>query len=131
MNNGALEPRESEAAQRAIDALNAEVDQLTLVDTARLQAARRRALDRTPARQGYTLPWQGLAAAVILVAVVIVRLLQSGGNAVPEVTTASSKPAQMDGLFNDLPLLAAGEDVDFYQDLEFLIWLENNNDNAG
>ena len=76
-------------------------------------------------------PWQGFAVASLLVAAVVFRLVQvdPAPDTVAQVATAD--PSPMDGLLTDLPLLASGDDVEFYQDLEFLLWLETNNDNAG
>lgn len=126
---------EREAVQGVIDALDNEADQLNDVERARLSAARHRALDRKSRRGSYIQPWHSVAAAAALVAVIGFRIvtpsLDGSETTVDKPTVAESSAPGMDGLLSDLPLLAAGDEVDFYQDLDFLMWLENNNDNAG
>ncbi|MEM7377657.1 MAG: hypothetical protein AAF460_09145 [Pseudomonadota bacterium] len=129
MNDSAADRTALEAAEYTTTALDAEADQLNAVERARLAAARRRALDRVPARALPIRPWHGLAVAAVLLAVLAVPALRTPPATTPPAATASAPP--VDGLFNDLALLSASEDVDFYQDLEFLIWLEDNNDHAG
>ncbi len=95
---------------RQADAL----DELTL---ARLRAARARALEQVPgrARRRAWLPAAGMAVAAALVAAVLLW------------PSAPRLPAGAD----DLDLLAAGEDLELSEELEFYDWLDSTQSPAG
>ncbi|HHO68564.1 MAG TPA: DUF3619 family protein [Gammaproteobacteria bacterium] len=91
-----------------------ELDELTL---ARLRAARARALEqaRGGARSHAWLPAAGMAVAAALVAAVLLW------------PSAPKLPAGAD----DLDLLAAGEDMELIEELEFYDWLDRTQSPAG
>ncbi len=60
---------------------------------------------------------------------VALPLWQNSGE-LTEPNRVVAEPGEPDTLFGDLPLLATGDDVEFYRDLEFLMWLETQDENA-
>jgi hypothetical protein len=108
--------------------LNAEVDQLDFNVTSKLAAARCRALDQSATRSHKNsrwANWQTIAGGGAAMAVAITV----GGqlyNPTTDVTAPEISAAASSGIIEDLQLLAAGDDLEFYQSIEFLEWLENN-----
>ena len=125
--------------QSAIKELDQSVDSMDAVDSGRLQTARQIAQREAASRSALTsglglgfsewLNWKsGLTfacLAVVVAAVVFTTnqpLSQEPLIAKSEQTTQQAKPKvgiQM------MPLLTAKEDMEFYESVNFLIWLEN------
>ncbi|WP_223787109.1 hypothetical protein [Marinicella meishanensis] len=100
--------------KQALDAFRDQVDVATQV---KLNEARHTALaqaDRTPRRR-WLLPAAGVAT---MAAVTFTWALLKH--------SPSEWPEQDPSIFADLELLAEEADTDFYQDLEFLTWLDDN-----
>ncbi len=107
------EPQDDTFLRRTRAWLDAGEGDLDPTTRARLRAARREALAahrRTPAwRQAWPVTAAGLAAAV-LVAVLGVRLWTSPGDDLPPL--------------EDMALLSDPAGPEFYQDLDFYLWLD-------
>ena len=110
--------------KRRLDASADHIDELT---RARLGAARRRAVeagsrsrgwrlgDVRVAARGAQLAW--LAGGFLLLLVLVIPQLQT-----PPAAT------QTVHLLDDMELLGASEDLEFYQDLDFYIWVADEQD---
>ncbi len=99
---------------RVRDALEAEIDTPDVLLQARLRAIRLNALDRArPRRRSFErfVPVGTVAAALI-------------------VALTFSRPAHIEMVASDLELVAASQDIELIEDLEFYEWLENR-DHAG
>jgi hypothetical protein len=110
------ERRFTESARRALDEAAERLDAGTLE---RLAAARRQALDAARAARGARAPggsrrwlWPATAVAFASATVAAVALW----------LWFASPAAPLNG-FEDLELLAAQEHPEFYQDLDFYVWL--------
>lgn len=128
-NNPGLSADE-QAVKNALDHyLNAEVDKLDFNVTSKLAAARHRALDQphTYKNAGQTKwsNWQSIAGggAAMAIAITVGGQLYNPSSdvAIQEVPTVAES-----GIIEDLPLLVSSDDIEFYQSIEFLEWLENN-----
>ncbi len=106
MNDLNKEKQFVRAMKSVLDEELEHMDGLTLTQ---LQAARRKALATTPPGFSTALWAGGLAAAILLLMVMGVWFLQ-----------APSIPAMN---YEDLEVLAAVDDPDFYNELEFYHWL--------
>ncbi len=116
-------------SEQVVKQLNAEVAALNAVERAKLAAARHRAVSRLGTRRYGFQAWHGVAATAVLALAVALPLWQNSGELTdPDRVVAA--PGEPDTLFGDLPLLATGDDVEFYRDLEFLMWLETQDENA-
>ncbi|MDX1587441.1 MAG: DUF3619 family protein [Oleiphilaceae bacterium] len=106
------EERLTEQTRRHLDPVSENLDP---VIAERLAAARQQALEQmgreTPRRSRTTLAGMGLAASVALVAVLA------------SLYNGNDTPGQALGA-EDLELMAAEEPLEFYADLEFYLWLE-------
>lgn len=134
-NNQSQKPDKLENDQQKINAaidlhLNAEVDNLDFNVTSKLMAARQRALSQeAPASAKVAgrpwLNWQPIAGATAAlgVALVVGNQLYSPGDVT--LTPAPSQVASSE-LIEDLPILSASDDFEFYQSIEFLEWMESN-----
>ena len=117
------------AVKNALDQyLNTEVDQLDFNVTSKLAAARHRALDQSAVHGHKTAQWanwQAIAGggAAMAVAITVGGQLYSPG---ADVSAPEASATAASGIIEDLQLLAAGDDIEFYQSIEFLEWLENN-----
>ena len=103
--------------QRARALLEQSAERLDHHTVQRLERARTAALkghERSAPRR--VAPWVGVAVAASLVAAVALDVWQSSERVpqAPEVAT------------NDMELMTAQDDIEFYQDLEFYEWLESN-----
>ena len=115
------EQSEIEFARRIKERLDAEIADLDAATLARLRQAREQALEIAARKQPATWQWWparfpvqfGLATAAALVAVVIWQLQPFTAHDLPVVDMA-----------DDLEILIANDEVGFYADMEFLIWLE-------
>lgn len=119
---------DEQAVKQALDAhLDTRVQNLDFTVTSKLAAARHRAMDQALVQPGWQrlFGWQSVAgsAAALTVAYVIGGHLLTSPAMVPdlpgnELTTSD--------LMEDLTILAEGDDIEFYQNIEFLEWLESN-----
>lgn len=102
-----------ERVREALDARASALDGATL---SRLRQAREAALRQPgssrwlPDLSGNGLRWAGAAAGVLLLVVALSVWRQAG------------VPPQ--GVMDDLEVLASSEDLDLYRDLDFYLWLE-------
>ena len=110
---------------RVLEQEASELDQVTL---SKLSAARHRATAGTeswiPVR-----PWAfgtGLASMALL-AMVILPNFSPPVMAPPDAPQLTSTAAVLE----DLSILAAGDGVDFYRSVDFLLWLESNTGSEG
>ena len=116
------------AVQKALNQhLDARVESLDFNVTSKLAAARHRALDQqaAPSLWQSFFRWQSLAGGTAALAVAY--LIGAQLLITPEALqpTVATDPAAGD-LMADLPILAEGDDIEFYQNIEFLEWLESN-----
>lgn len=109
------------------NALDKDVEQLDSVTLTRLAAARRSATSKKGAVM--LQPWSvgaGLASMALLVMIVMPHLMPP--ESVPEESVQLTSSAKV---FEDLSVLAGGEGIDFYQSVDFLIWLESTTGSEG
>jgi type VI protein secretion system component VasF len=101
------------ALRSTLDDSLEELDQVTL---ARLQAARKRALEHKTPHRGWLLPVGGIttAAAVLSIAGFLWFSMPLNEAVVP--------------MLDDIQLLSATEDLEFYEEMDFLLWLSNETD---
>ena len=119
------------AVQRVLNRhLDAQLDDLDYTITSKLSAARHKALageSRTGSSK-YVFSGQRWArplvasCAVVLVAIVALQL----NKAVPEIETTQVAINESTRFIQDLNILTAADDIDFYQSVEFFEWMENN-----
>jgi ferric-dicitrate binding protein FerR (iron transport regulator) len=95
----------------SLDALTDAIDVKTQI---RLNEIRHQAVTRKPTRRRW-LPMATVAASLALAAVLVWQFSQPLGD-----TT------EQDDWLSDIDMLAAEDDTEFYEDLEFLTWLEEN-----
>jgi hypothetical protein len=129
-------------ADRVNEHLNSRVESLDFNVTSRLSAARYRALaqsqDKDVNKISWTPAWlnrtpispailSGLAMAT-LVAVVGYNLLVGLTPDQPtnSITADADTHQVSDSLIDDMPMLSSGDDLEFFQTLELLEWMENN-----
>lgn len=110
-----------DAARRTLDEDAAAFDAATL---SRLNRARQAALDaaRTPRRPRALLPWAFAAAAACGALALAI---------VPRVMAPPEVPSAMTGTGADFELLATGEELTLYEDLEFYAWLDSQQPAGG
>jgi hypothetical protein len=106
------------AAKRALDEAEQNLDRGTL---ARLRAARREAIEqglrRAPRlRPGWLLPVGGFATAAIVFAVAGLLWF------------SAPNPVLVQANLSDIELLTANENPEFFADLDFYDWLDNDSD---
>src|SRR3972149_5250141 len=106
------------AAKRALDDAEKNLDASTV---ARLRAARREAIEqglRRPSRMrpGWLLPLGGFATAAIMLSVAGLLWF------------SAPNPNLLQANVSDIELLTAHENPEFFADLGFYDWLEDNND---
>ena len=108
------EPIEDQIKQ-SMDAITDAIDISTQV---KLNEARHAALNQPKSSLLKTFSWSfaGMAAAVFLAFTILVNGPEQLPTNAPDVV-----------LFEDLELLANEADTEFYQDLEFLTWLDEGN----
>jgi hypothetical protein len=104
-------------AKRALDDAENNLDAGTV---ARLRAARREAIEqglrRSPrARPGWLLPVSGFATAAIVLSVAALLWF-----------TPANEPMNMQANVADIDLLTAREGPDFFADLDFIDWLDHD-----
>lgn len=112
-------------SHNARQALDQSVEDLSPETLDQLNRIRRDAVNETPGRSGAA-AWGwwasgSLAAAMLVAAVVLVT---------PEVTSDSAPELAQDGLPDDMELLAAEDDLELMEEIEFVAWLMEQ-ENAG
>ncbi|MBI3777490.1 MAG: DUF3619 family protein [Gammaproteobacteria bacterium] len=105
------------AAKRALDEAEKNLDPGTV---ARLRAARREALEQgqrraSRARPAWLLPLGGFATAAIVLSVAALLWF-----------APANQPANMQANVADIDLLTAHESPEFFADLDFLDWLDHD-----
>jgi hypothetical protein len=110
-----MEPimNEEQLKQHIASSMEAVKDGIDVATQVRLNAIRHQAVFQ-PKRGFRWLPMSGLAASVLLAAVLVWQF-----------SRPVSQPQQDDWL-SDVEMLAAEDDTEFYEDLEFLTWLDDN-----
>lgn len=111
---------------RVLEQEASELDQVTL---SKLSAARHRATAGTKESWIPVRPWAfgtGLASMALL-AMVILPNFSPPVMAPPDAPQLTSTAAVLE----DLSILAAGDGVDFYRSVDFLLWLESNTGSEG
>jgi anti-sigma-K factor RskA len=126
--NGAAWSPEEESVRRVLTQhLDNEVQDLDFNVTSKLAAARHRALSQETSRSIWSrlFGWQSVAGGS---AALVVALMVGNQMLKTDAITASPQPADLaaSGMIEDLAMLAEGDDIEFYQDIEFLEWLESN-----
>jgi len=106
----------NESERRFIEAVKVELDRssatLDAATLSRLNRARQRALAQPVPKQRWLMPGLGLATAAVVV--LAVALL-----------TAAPKPAP-EGVVEHIDLLSTADSIEFYDELEFYLWLESH-----
>jgi len=95
--------------------LDAVTDAIDVKTQVRLNEIRHQAVMNQPVRRHW-LPMAGLAASLALAAVLVWQFSQPPGDTI----------GQEDDWLSDIDMLAAEDDTEFYEDLEFLTWLDEN-----
>ena len=119
----------------AISELDSSVDKMDSVDASRLITARQMAYREAEAlRQGGWssnlndwLNWKSgltLACTIALVATVTLNL-NLEKSAPSELIAKTTQPFTQKVKIEEIPLLTAKEDLEFYESVNFLLWLEN------
>ena len=133
--NGELWSKDEQWIKGAVQHhLDQETDQLDFNVSSKLAAARHRAMDQNNAATTSSitdwLNWPALAGgtAMLLVALVVGNQFYSPTtDTIPDaITIAENTSAPTSALIEDLPLLSATDDIEFYQSIEFLEWMESN-----
>ena len=110
--------------------LDAQVENLDFNISSKLSAARHQALAGEPriSKKSFGivgLQWPALvvaSCAVVLVAFLAVQL----NTEAPEADSSQLTTYEPTLFIEDLNILSAADDIDFYQSVEFLEWMENN-----
>ena len=98
--------------------LDDSVDAIDEQTTSRLKQIRYQALQSKPQKRHWLMPYSAFAAtAAVMILTVTVWLTQS-----PNINDEL--------VLEDMPLLTTGEELDFYQDLEFYSWLDDEQING-
>ncbi len=119
-----MDLREDQASKLLEQKLEQETNTLDAVTRSKLSAARYRATASVEETRSTSRPWTvgvGLAS-IALVAMVWLPALKTP----PAEQTATPSLTSTTAVLEDLIILAAGDDVDFYQSVDFLLWLESN-----
>lgn len=125
----AMNPKERQLSAELNRVLELEVSELDQVTLSKLSAARHRATGSTNDSWIPVRPWAfgtGLASMALLAVIILPNfsppvVMQTED---PQLTSAAA-------VLEDLSILAAGEGVDFYQSVDFLLWLESNTGSEG
>jgi len=100
--------------KQSMDSLTQAIDTNTQV---KLNEARHAAIKKS--KHNYTVPWSWLLGAGTAVVMFLAVFLMQTQDAIPTHKEFV--------IFEDLDILTNEADTDFYQDLEFLTWLDANN----
>ena len=104
--------------------LDAAVDAIDGSTASRLASARREALAQVPGKRSISLfgtPWATAAAGLAASLVVVLLWFEPVENSADLIATDS-------GLITleSLPILTSSEDLEFFQSVDFLVWMEKN-----
>jgi hypothetical protein len=108
-----MSPNDQELTSRIRKELDDSCESLDAETLSKLNRARHRALKATPRRSLWLVPLAGVATAASI-----------GLLSINLFTTQVSHGPQAD-FVEDIELLSSSEDLDFYQNLEFYLWLED------
>ena len=114
--------------------LDRQIDDIDFNVSSKLAAARHRAMDQHKAgNAGSVTDWLNWPALAGGCAVLALALLVGNQFYTPTADTISGNtiiaqniPVSPGDLIEDLPLLSATDDIEFYQSIEFLEWMESN-----
>lgn len=139
LSSNTLSEDEASVASVLKEHLDAKIDNLEFDVTSRLSAARHRALavaeNENP--KSTRLDWltgknrvAGFALGVIAL-VVGSQLIPGMVSTAPDFSNSSEQladvnPSTQETLFQDLPILSSNDDIDFYQSMELLEWMDSN-----
>jgi hypothetical protein len=104
--------------KRARDTLERELQNMDASSLSRLRQARERALSNEPHRSG----WVGWVATATAIAILILPIIWHNRSVL-------DIPLEDNGFVQaftqaDMELMLAAEEIDFYEELEFLLWLD-------
>jgi hypothetical protein len=118
-----LSPEEQDFAHKLRAGLRSQDAQLDELTTARLRAARRRAVDASTQRGAprWLFASGGVAAAATIGALLLLQPMHQGS-----VPASGSHAAPLDAL----EVLTDEVDAEFYEDLDLYRWLEREHDGA-
>ncbi|MCP4431979.1 MAG: hypothetical protein GY806_13460 [Gammaproteobacteria bacterium] len=107
--------------------LDTEVNDMDWISSSKLYSSRQRALEQLQTKKqsfftGFSRIGFALAASIIIAVTLFIEAPQQ----VSEIDTTAE--AQV---FENLNVLASNDSVEFFQSLDFLIWLENESDTQG
>ena len=113
--------------QRALSShLDEQVDKLDFNTTSRLNAARHRALaQEQSSREMLRSAWPAMIGGSFAAALVFYIGSQAAIQTV-DVPGTALVAAEATSIIEDLTLLSATDDIDFFQSVEFLEWIEMN-----
>jgi hypothetical protein len=121
-----LSPRDKVLAERLHSGLRQREPSLGLTTTVRLRAARARAVGAAgePARRtSWLYASGGLATAVAIATLLVLRPSQVGPTSMPDSGVHATRAEAFDVLTDDV-------DAEFYEDLDLYRWLERGRDGA-
>ena len=111
--------------------LDGQVDDIDFTVASKLSAARHRAIAQEPLKEQKTslgmssFNWtSALTSTAVLAMVAVVSSQLFRPSPLPEVEQAAQ--VSQDVFMEDIKLLSAKDDIEFYQSVEFLEWMENN-----
>lgn len=126
-----MDPQDHQLSDALKRELEQQADDLDMVTRAKLAAARHRATDavsthnsRLPMR-----PWTlgaGLASIALLVMILLPTI-----SAPPVIQPDETHLTATTMVLEDLSILTASDSVEFYQSVDFLLWLESNSGSEG
>lgn len=119
----------------AVSELDSSVENMDAIDASRLRTARQMAYREAEAQRqkgwasGFNdwLNWKsGLTLACTIAVVATVTLnLNLDQKAPPELIVKTTQPFTQKVKIEEIPLLTAKEDLEFYESVNFLLWLED------
>ncbi len=119
----------------AVSELDSSVENMDAIDASRLRTARQMAYREAEAQRqkgwasGFNdwLNWKsGLTLACTIAVVATITLnLNLDQKAPPELIAKTTQPFTQKVKIEEIPLLTAKEDLEFYESVNFLLWLED------
>jgi len=117
--------KERDFLQKVLKALHAGEQSIDASTRSRLSRIRHEALNRKKRKGGAWLPkWFGLPAAGVAVAVGVIILFHG-------TMREPCGPPEMEQAIVDVEILTADESFEFFENLEFYVWLSGQNEIAG
>lgn len=105
------------------NSLNQKTDSIDAVTSAKLSAARHRALEQGSSSSLWLWPSPRISAIAALS--VCVLILSSWFSGLDQTGPLNNVTAEQTEILSDMEILASNDSVEFYESLEFLLWLEN------